>query len=98
MLAFASETLTVAGTAVGFSTNLVPTVSDQGGPDVRKAVFVVEGAPIRVTVDGTTPTSSVGMLFQVGDVVTIEGEANIKRFKAIRATSTSASAYVTYFK
>lgn len=96
MRAFASETLTVAGTAIGYSTSVIPVVT--GNPDVLKASFIVEGGPIRITLDGTTPTTSVGMLFQPGDFVTIEGEKDVKNFLAIRTTATSATLYVTYFK
>lgn len=96
MRAFASEILTIGATPISYTPGLIPI--EPGGPDVHKAVFVVEGAPIRVTLDGTTPTSSVGHLFNPGDVVTIDGEKDVKSFKAIRTTSTSASAYVTYFK
>ena len=95
MQAFASETLTVTGTPVGVTAGFIPTIT---GPNVLGASFVVETAPIRITLDGTTPTASVGILFQPGDFVTLSSEADVKNFKAVRTTSTSATLYVTYFK
>lgn len=91
--AFASETLTVANTPVGASASLLV-----NQPAVQKASFIVEGAPVRITVDNTVPSASVGMPFNPGDLVTIEGDEDIKAFKAVRTTATSASLYVTYFK
>ncbi len=96
MRAFASETLTVTNTPVGYTAGVIPV--EPGGPDVLKATFVVEGGPVRITLDETTPTASNGHLFQPGDIVTIEGDHDVKAFKAIRTTAANATLYVTYFK
>lgn len=97
MKAFASEILTVTNAPVVATVDLLP-VEPDATPDALKASFIVEGAPIRITLDGTTPSASVGMLFQPGDFVTIEGARDVRAFKAVRTTAASATLYVTYFK
>ncbi len=96
MRAFKAETLIVTDTPIGYTASIIPV--EPGGPDVLKASFIVEGGPIRITLNGAAPSASVGHLFQPGDFVTIESETDVKGFKAIRTTATNASLYVTYFK
>jgi len=92
--AYNTESITVSNTAIGFTDAII-------NPERRikpiKAVFVVETAQIRFTVDGRTPTSSVGFLTEIGDIVTINGEHNIEKFKAIRTGSTDATIQPIYF-
>lgn len=92
----AGESLTFDDTAggVGFTTSNITVGSVEAG----KAVFVLEGGQCRFTVDGTTVTTTVGTLIEIGDIVTIDGASDVKRFKAIRTGSTSGTAFVTYFK
>ena len=92
--AYNTESITVSNTAIGFTSATI-------SPEVRtkpiKAVFTVETAAIRFTVDGSTPTSTVGFLAQIGDIVTINGEHDIKKFRAIRTDSTDATIQPIYF-
>ena len=83
----AHEAITVAGTAVGLTAATIV--------GSNKAVLTVEVAPIRFTVDGTTPTASVGHLAQVGDVIKLDSEDELRKFRAIR-TGASGTIMATY--
>jgi len=88
-----SETLTVAGTAVGFAD--IPAPTDRS---VEECEVIVTDADIVFQADGTTPTSSDGGLYRNGERFRIKGLTDIANFKAIRRTSTSAVLYITYYK
>lgn len=92
--AYNTESITVSNTAIGFTS---ATISPERKTKPYKAVFTVETAAIRFTVDGSTPTSSVGFLAQIGDIVTINGEGDIKNFRAIRTDATDAVIQPIYF-
>lgn len=62
----------------------------------KKANISVETAPIRFTIDGTAPTTSVGHLLDVGDLLELDSNEDIAAFKAIRTTGTSATISCTY--
>lgn len=85
------ETVTVAGSAVGLSAATI-TVN---GKQVQSCTGRLETAQIRMGyVDVLTPTASVGTLVEVGDLVTITGYDNIKRWRAIR---TGSSGTITFY-
>lgn len=94
------EAVTVSSTAVAL------TASKYEGANVLHhtavpfsailAVITVEDDDIRYTVDGTTPTSTIGHKANVGDVIQIHGRQNINKFRAIRVTNDS-SIRVTYY-
>lgn len=92
----AAEALTFDNTAggIGFTTSKIAVGSVVAG----KAVFVLEGGQCRFTVDGTAPTTTVGMLADIGDVITIDNDTDVKNFKCIRTGATSGTAFVTYFR
>ena len=92
--AYNAESITVSNTAIGFTS---ATISPERRTKPDKAVFVVETAQIRFTVDGSTPTTTVGFLAQIGDIVTINGEGDIKNFRAIRTGATDATIQPVYF-
>ena len=92
--AYDTESITVSNTAIGFTAG---TISPGDGAIPVKAVFTVETAQIRFTVDGTTPTASIGLLVQIGDIITINGQSDINAFRAIRVTSTDATIQPVYF-
>ena len=94
MGAYAQESITVSSTAIGFTN---ATINPPNGRDKPyKAVFVVEGDQIRFRVDGGDPTSSVGMLAEIGDIITISEQHDVENFKAIRIT-TDATIQPSYF-
>lgn len=93
--AFNHEQLTV-DTAVGFTVaKFAPT--DGTRPATRAIVTVDPTNPIRWTMDGTTPSSTVGH-YLVNDSITIEGYGNIKAFRMIKQGATDAGVSVTYLR
>ncbi len=83
------ETVTVAGTAIGI------TATGSEGVVPHAAVITVEAAQISFTVDGTTPTSTVGHLADPGDVITLAGRGEVMQFLAIRTGGVSGTLKVT---
>lgn len=70
--------------------------------NAKSCLITVEGSAgtndIRVTFDGTAPTSTVGHLVVAGSSLNLDGTANIAAFRAIRAGGTSGNISVTYFE
>ena len=84
MVFAASESITVAGTAIGItSTLLSPTTSQY--PNF--ATCTLETAQVRFWPDDT-PTSAAGHIVNPGDRLYLEG-GELRGFKAIRTGSTS---------
>ena len=83
------ESITVAGTAIGL------TDADMIASGEDTAVLTTETAPLRYTVDGTTPTSTIGHLAPAGSKITLDSSAELVRFLAIRTTGVSASIKVS---
>lgn len=93
--AFNQEQLTVSSTAIGFtSAKYFPT---DGTRPANKAIVTVDPTnAIRWTMDGTTPTASVGH-YLVGGTIEIDGYNNIKKFRMIRV-SVDASVSATFLR
>src|SRR3989304_1501767 len=87
------ESITVAGTAVGFT---AAQLTRTGGQVIGAAV-TAETAQMRYCTDGTTATSTVGHLFETGDGVNMWEMNDLAKFSAIRTGSTSGTLKVTYF-
>lgn len=66
--------------------------------DATSATIMVEDAEVRVTLDGTDPSTTVGMLFYVGDTIELTSAAEIAGFKVTRATGTNAKITAHYGK
>ena len=100
MLAFqqftytAQEQITVAGTAIGFTAATI-NVGD-GHAQANTATCRNETAQIRVTVDGTTPTSTVGTLVEIGDTFQVSSNNAMNLFRAIRTGGTSGKLTCNY--
>lgn len=76
------------GDPLGVAINLAPLAAATGlapPPNAVAAVVSVEGAPIRYTTTGATPTATVGTLIAAGSVLTITGSASLLAFQAISA-------------
>ncbi len=84
---FAFEQITVAGTALGFTAGTITPTT--GNPPMTYASCRVRTAEISIRLDGGTPTSSVGQLMEVGDLLTLTSRELLLNFKAIRTGSTS---------
>lgn len=65
---------------------------------VNRASVQVFTAPIRFTLDGTTPTATVGHRADVYDQIELEGYHEVAGFRAIREGATSATVEVTYYE
>ena len=90
------EAITVSNVAIGFtSTERIPTSGDFLGQACQEVFCTLETDQIRFTLDGTTPTSTIGHLLNQGQNLTLRNPSDIKNFKAIRVT-TDASLKVTY--
>ena len=89
MAAYAHESITVAGTAIGLTEAKIALADSLYGRPVKRIIATVETAQIRVTFDGTTPTSTVGHIANVADVLEIDG-ADARKFRAIRVSSSGA--------
>lgn len=88
------ETITVADTAIGFTTATyqVPT-----GYAYVEAYCCNETAQIRVKYDSAdSPTSSYGILVNAGDCFRVNNNVDMPLFKAIRVSSTSATLNCCY--
>ena len=85
---FAFEALSVAGTAVGFTTGTMNPGTDK--PAIA-AFCTVEGAGIRMRADGTDPTASVGETYAVGDKFVVWGARDLKSVRFIRKGGVSAT-------
>lgn len=89
------EQITVSTTSVGFTASKIRA---DGKPQATQAFCSAEGADLRWTVDGTTPTSSVGALLTNGSTLpTINGHDNLTRFRAIRDAGTDVTMNCFYF-
>ncbi len=80
------ETVTFTNVATSLSAT---TIRPAGGPVMTTCSGVLETAPIRIRLDGTAPTATVGTPITVGSVVTISGLANLDNFKGIRTGAAS---------
>lgn len=87
------EQLTVAATAV----SLASTTVNVNGVAAARCVGVLETAEIRVRVDGTAATASVGQVVPLGTLIDIRGADNVRRFSAIRTGGSSGVLPLTCF-
>lgn len=95
MSAYATESITVDATAGGKAfTEATLNITDNAP---ESAVFVVETAEIRFTLDGTPPTTTVGTLGSIGVPFEITGESNMRKFRAIRTGAVSGVIQPIYF-
>jgi|TARA_R100001510_G_scaffold56714_2_gene62860 hypothetical protein len=85
-MAFGHQKLTVAGTAAGLT---VP-------QDCNYAIMSVETGAMRVRVDGTSPTASIGFLVSAGQELKVFGSDQLNNLKMIRVTSDSAVLNIQY--
>lgn len=76
--------------------NTVKTLTVPAGA-TRAKVFI-EDAEQRLTVDGTLPSTTVGALVFVGDVIKLNSPEEMSGFKITRATATSGAITVLYGK
>lgn len=83
------ETITAAGTAIGFTATTLEPNGQGTAPQANVGVCRVAVAQIRYRVDGPNPTASVGILAEIGDVISLNTFQVLRNFKAIRTGGTS---------
>lgn len=71
-------------------------ISPSSGPQPQQATCRVRTAEISFTFDGSTPTTTVGTLAEVGDYLVVPGHDRLVKFRAIRTTSTSGQLDCNY--
>ena len=100
--AFAREKLTVSTTALALTEATYAATSTLVNDRVtaKEALITTEDAPIRFTLDGTTPVdgTDVGHVLATGGSMTLYGLSNIRQFRAVRSGGTDAVVNVTYFR
>lgn len=99
--AFASEQLTSIVTALPLTSTKFKNFTALGTVgDIAKSATVAlltqETNSIRYTMDGTTPTDTVGTLLLAGQSLVIQGMGKIQKFQFIRVTN-DGTLTVTYF-
>jgi hypothetical protein len=90
---FDGEQITVAATAIGFTSSKInPTCASciPGQSKANVATCVSSTAQIRVFSYGTSPTSTTGLPIEAGTSFTVYGVNDVANFRAIRTGSTSA--------
>ncbi|MCX6550366.1 MAG: hypothetical protein NTY02_05045 [Acidobacteria bacterium] len=83
--AMSFEQLTVANASKVLADSTLMT----GGKVAARCVGVLETAEIRIRVDGTAASATVGQVVSPGSVVDIRGVDNVRRFSAFRTGGTS---------
>jgi hypothetical protein len=85
------ERLTVDATVGGVSLTL--------GTSARFCNMRLETAQIRFTLDGSTaPTTAIGRLMEVGEILTLESIEEMEAFAAIRTGGTSGVLDIEYMR
>lgn len=82
------ETLTVSTTSVGLTE---ATFGDQ-----TFALITVETAAVRFRLDGTAPTATVGHVLEVGDILELSSEVQMKNVRFIRRDGIDSSLSCSY--
>lgn len=90
----AREVIAVAATAIGMTAATINAGS--GHQQATQALCTNETAEIRISVDGTSPTSSVGTPIEALQSFQVIGNNALNLFRAIRTTSTSGSLTCVY--
>jgi len=103
-IAYDYENLTIDTTVGGVPFTASKVINSSNPIETAQSItFTVDCSagtvcPFRMTLDGTAPTTSVGMRADYGSSVTIYSITNISAFRAIREGVTSAVLNVTYFR
>lgn len=91
---FAGETVAVSTNAIGLTRATY--APGNGVNPATVALISVQAADVRIWLDGTAPTDSVGIIVSAGQSLYVCGTV-LGTFKAIRDGSTDAELAVQYF-
>lgn len=81
------EQVTVANSAIGLTAT---NINGPTHPAALRADCRLETAEVRYTIDGTTPTTTIGTLLEPGDTLVLVGNDVLNYFRAIRTGAVSA--------
>lgn len=90
IVAFDRESVIIAAASTGLTAGTYL--------DAIRAVLTLETAQVRMTMDGTAASASVGHLMNPDDVITLDGTKQIANFRAFRTGGVSGVVQVTYFR
>lgn len=90
------EQITVAAASLGFTAANINNTTG-AHPSATSAYCRLRTAQISYTVDGTTPTASVGSLWEIGEEKQFTGNDTLNNFRAIRTGASSGQLDCTYF-
>jgi hypothetical protein len=93
--AYSSWSQTVDDTARAFSTGNVAPASTDSKTHALRVTVTVENGQLRYRYDGNVPTTALGHLLEVSDVLIIEGALNIQSFQAVRTGATNGTLQIT---
>jgi hypothetical protein len=82
------EAITVAATSIGFTAANINNLTGLH-PSATQATCRLELAEIRYTIDRTTPSATVGVLLEIGDVLTLIGNDTLNDVRFFRTTAVS---------
>lgn len=99
--AFAKEQISVSTSALPLTAATYnPTVTDAPGVQSRAQYAEIEcdTHPVKVWMDGSTPTQTVGITFAIGTIYTIKGYHDIVNLKMISADASTGLCNVQYYR
>jgi hypothetical protein len=94
--AFATSFEQISVTSGAVKTFTTAKITFSGAVNPLRAYCTLETGDVRYTIDGTTPTSTVGHLLSAGGWIEVFGPTDVVNFKAI-ATSTTGVLSCTYY-
>ncbi len=71
----------------------LPGISDNGRNEAQYASITVEGDPVRVRLDGTDPSSTIGHLMYH---LFLDDRKDIKEFRAVRSGTSDSVMSISY--
>ena len=83
------EQLTVAASSVGITATKIQPNGQGTNPLATVGACKLTTAQIRYRIDGPAPTSSTGVVVEIGDTIELNGTDVLQKFRAIRTGSTS---------
>lgn len=98
LTAFAFEQITFTNTATSLTAATYAPTNQNRPATLATLVCETASATLRARWDGTAPTSTVGVIINQGDAVTINGLVNIQQFQGIRTAATSVVCDVHYYR
>ncbi len=89
------EKVAVGSVAIGMT---ISSLSASGGhPQANSGVCRASVAEMRYTIDGRTPTTTIGTLLEVGDLLAMAGNDVLLNFRAIATGATAGQLDCNYW-